>query len=53
MTVQEVIDALVALGPEACDLPVIIKGGDVFLDETEAVVLMSESNEVIIMSTGL
>ena len=50
MTVQQLIDALTALLPEAADLPVILKGNDVFLDEAETVTL--EGAEVIIFSLG-
>jgi len=50
MTVQQLIDALTALLPESADLPVILKGNDVFLYNAQTVML--EDGAVVVASAG-
>jgi len=50
MTVQELIDALIALGPERASSPVILVGDGVFRSEVQS--LSVEDDQVIISSTG-
>jgi len=50
MTVQELIDALIALGPERVSSSVILVGDGVFRFEAQS--LGVEDDQVIISSTG-
>ena len=50
MTVQQLIDALTALGPDVGSLPVILRGDGVF--EAEVQNVMQEGEQVVVESDG-